>query len=241
MNTAARTWRIADRAVLGRIDGALARAARADWAEAEASDVVALEVNRAALMAYSVGEVRSDGQTVTVTPYAADPARSDRDQVAAALYATAQLVRHQIGPGVQVSADVGALPILAGAAIVVVSLASCATVAYVADRAALVVDRLLKRREDTQRLYEADAALQTLVAAHVERERVAGQMMPYDDATRAALAELVARQEAIRSALTSEAPMRSPIGDAMADGVPVPWWLLLAVGAAGWWTFRKRG
>lgn len=93
--------------------------------------------------------------------------------------------------------EVGILPLVGIVAVAVASVGVSAAISYVAFQAAQVVDRYLARDEQTERLVEVDARLLELASNHAQREQEAKRSLPLDAATRQAMAQLAAVQNAI--------------------------------------------
>lgn len=126
----------------------------------------------------------------------------ERYAVASSLYETFVTLRDG-DPGVEsdfetrAHADTSALlPIVA---IVSVSIAGAAAIAYCAYHAATIIDRQLSRGESSKRLMASHVALLEILNAHQKREESAGKMLPLDAASKAAITGLQQQNSSISS------------------------------------------
>lgn len=237
----AQTWTYRDDAGLASAvaDGE-ARALSLDWttgtlgARTRALRGVALETARA--MALLVGAVEHSGGSelnplgsVAITPVLphaiapgggelVSPMYAERHAAAARMYATLTALRFTTDP-----LDEAALPAhvttieapeatgFPMVAVAVVAVAQAAAIAYVADRAAQVIDRQLSRNAKAAALVREHTQVLKLVEAHHAQEKAAGSALPLSAATKAALGATHARQTELVQSLTQEAPLPSAV------------------------------
>lgn len=99
---------------------------------------------------------------------------------------------------------------LAAVAIVTGAVATAGVYAFVAYQAAAILDRQLARSQAARNLLAADAAVLRVLDSHREAEDRADRDLPFSDAERAVLSELVRRQRAFAGhAIKSTTPQKN--------------------------------
>lgn len=209
-----------ERGIAAAAADGLARAASGDWVSGTLGDraraFAGYLCESALLQALLAGraELRDGSVHIDPTPRTGDP---ERRAAAAVLYRSVWLLARDVQSEVGITTHAGpdvvdtGFPWPAAVGVAIVSVASAVAIGYVAHQAAQVVDRHLSRREDTRRLMQTDQKVLQLVRAHVEREKAAGQHVPLDDATKAALSAAKEQQDQILE--KREAPLSPVVPD----------------------------
>lgn len=204
----ASTWTYHDPALSVHLARGMTRAASGDWSTGSLAqredDFRALVVATAYQMAKLTGsatETTSQGGEVAIqidpaptraAPYARRAAAWQLYRTLAVLQGTTTTTDPgEMMAGGEDAADAGGLSL---AAVVAISVAGAAAVAYCAHEAGKVIDRQLSRQESTRRMMKAHAAALGVIELHTEREAAAGRQLPLDDASRQVLDRLGAAQ-----------------------------------------------
>lgn len=222
------TWVHGDTRLGEHVAEGYRRALQCDWQSGGQADRVAafraLLVERCHVMALLAGTVEASADefvALRIDPTIRASVTPERAWAAEVLYATPRVLEREALRGSQLQtethADVGALP---AAAVVGIAIAGAAAVAFVADRAATVIDRELSRRTEMQKLMQVDATALKVVREHTEREKQAGQELPLDEPTRQVLGMLSKAHAEISARV--ERPMSSPLPN-LAGAKPSSW------------------
>lgn len=182
----------------------IARLERVDWSGGASAveDFLGLLALRCVLAGYLVGTVsRSTGlDGKTTIDVVLDGRDSDPDRARAARALVAPLGAYGDLSGLSFSSTItetGAVPlavlIIGGVVAVSVVAAQSYVLMHIAEKAAEVVDRALKRSDASAEIQKADAEVIKLVNNHVQREQTEGKALPLDAATKAALSGLESR------------------------------------------------
>jgi hypothetical protein len=104
--------------------------------------------------------------------------------------------------------EVGAFPLVALVAVVAGTTALAAGGLYAVQKASEIIDRHLRRREETKKYVANIAAAVDINMRHAEAEERTGRMLPLTDAEKRILDMLEAQGKAIAS--SKEAPLPGP-------------------------------
>lgn len=223
------TWTHTDTALVEHLAAGVRRCASGDWTSGTAASQV--DAFRAVLadtcMAISglvtQPRVRIDESRQTaVADIRPEPGiRRDHTAAAGRLYGTYKAFQllddGGFAGGIETRATGDAAGFLAGIAIVTVIAVGGVAIGFCAERAAQVIDRQLKRREDTRRLMATHVAALKVIQEHQKREDAAGRPLPIDSASESVLRELSAQQRAVLTA--KEEPLATFIPKATEVGL----------------------
>lgn len=202
----------------GLVADALIRCSLGDWQTGDLTqrsrDVLGITLETARGMALLAGSVQQHEGTVVIEPY--DPgAPPERREAAVKLYAAIAALAFadaaSPAPPKLSTFETSGFPAVA---IAIVGVAQAAALAFVADRAAAVADRVLARNATARTLLQEHAQALKLVEAHADAEKAAGKSLPMSPALSAALDKSAARAKELTTELGKAQPLPSPFSEA---------------------------
>lgn len=246
------TWTHTDTALAEHLAAGGRRCASGDWtsgtpaAQVDAFRAVLADTAMTISGLVTLPRVRVDESRQTAIADIRPEPGARRDHLAAAgrLYGTYKAFQllddGGFAGGLETRATGEAAGFLVGVAIVTVIAVGGVAIGFCAERASQVIDRQLKRREDTRRLMATHVSALQVVQEHQQREDAVGHQLPLDAASDAVLKELSAQQRAVLAA--KEEPLARFIPKAPEVGLKSfgAGAAMVVVLAAGYWLLKGK-
>lgn len=252
MAPAPETWEHTDTALAEHLSAGLRRCGSGDWSSG--SDASRVDAFRAVLAdscmtisgLVTAPRLRVDeSRQLAIADIRPEPGmRNDHLVAAGRLYGTFKTFQRLddggFAGGLVTRASGDAAGFLAGVAVVTVIAVGGIAIGFCAERAAQIIDRQLKRREDTQRLMATHVAALNVVQQHQQREEEAGKPLPIDSATESVLRELSAQQRGILESRDEPLASLVPVAPEVSIKSFGAGAALVAALGAGYWLLKGK-